>query len=285
MDSRVIYQEDSPMSANPQPPYFRRLLNFGLFTLPAALVACTAGILTIAPPVTGSGVIRTEPRPIAGVRAVQFAGIGELDIRQGPAESLSVEADDNILPLIETNVHGDTLTIGTKPGIGQLRPHLLRYHLVVQDLRALAGSGSGSTTMPALETSELKLALSGSGSISLDQLQTRSLTLDVSGSGQLQLHQLHTDTLVASLSGSGKMDLDGQALDQSIVISGSGQYAAAALLSKASQVTISGSGVVRVACADSLTAAISGSGNISYTGSPKVDSRLSGSGRIQQVAP
>lgn len=233
--------------------------------------------------VVGSGTVRTEARPIARVGAVEFTNQGDLDIRQGSAESLSVEADDNIIPLIQTTMRDNTLVIATKPGISEVRPSTLRYHLVVQDLHAISISGSGTATVPAFHTSNLDLSLPGSGSIRFDQLQCPSLNLSISGSGQIHLDQLDAQNLSTGVSGSGKIELAGQTHSQSISISGSGQYAGGGLQSSECKIDIAGSGSVQVACAKALTVSISGSGKVLYSGSPQVTSTVSGSGSIEPM--
>ena len=64
----------------------------------------------------GSGKSASEARTVAGFHAVELACTGTLDITQGDKEELVVEAEDNILPLIETHVKPNgtlLITIGS----------------------------------------------------------------------------------------------------------------------------------------------------------------------------
>jgi len=54
--------------------------------------------------VKGSGNVTSETRNISGVTSLELAGAANVDITFGETESLVVEAEDNIAPLIETNV-------------------------------------------------------------------------------------------------------------------------------------------------------------------------------------
>ena len=59
----------------------------------------------------GSGKVVTETRQVSGFDRVALSGIGNLTITQGDKESLKIEAEDNILPRIETTVQNRTLII------------------------------------------------------------------------------------------------------------------------------------------------------------------------------
>jgi hypothetical protein len=257
---------------------------FAIFatSVAAILTACSGGFF--GPTLIGSGVVRTEARPISGVHAVRLSGGGDLDIRQGPAESLSIEAEDNILPVIETTMNRDTLVIGTRWGTGELRANTLRYHLVVPDLRAVDLAGTGNIAIGPLTATDLSAIISGSGSLSIKQLQCRSLRVDLNGSGNVHARQVQTDRVATKISGSANVDITGQTNEQSIVIAGSGNYKARGLSSKKADVDVSGSGSATIACADSLKVSVSGSGNIAYAGSPTVTSSVSGAGSIEQKA-
>ncbi|MNL52363.1 hypothetical protein D3C87_1755280 [compost metagenome] len=86
------------------------------------------------------------------------------------------------------------------------------------------------------------------------------------------------------MSGSGDIKLKGSSDSVVIKLSGSGDIEAANLKSKNANITVSGSGDVKVNCNESLTARVSGSGDIKYTGSPeKRDVKVSGSGSISKV--
>ena len=145
-------------------------------TLLAALLVAAAPLVHA---VTGSGVIKTETRPVSGFTAIASAGSVKLVLRQGSREGLELRGDDNVLPLIETRLVSrdgvTTLEIGTKRG------------------------ESYTTREPVVATVDLvtlrALALAGSGSVSCDALKTTTLLVASSGSNQLKLHQLAADEL------------------------------------------------------------------------------------------
>lgn len=197
-----------------------------------ALSGCTA--------VVGAGPVRSESRDVRGFSAIDLAGNGELVISQTGSESLTIESEENILPLLTSRVSNGTLMLGDRDNV-LLRPTKpIRYRLTVKDLHALTLSGSGKITATPIATDDLRVNISGSGEVRL----------------------------------SGKAD------PQQIEISGSGRYDGTSLESKTATANITGSGAAIVNSSTSLTANIAGSGTIEYLGNPQVIEQVYGSGRI-----
>jgi hypothetical protein len=213
--------------------------------------------------IRGSGKVISEKRDVHGFKQVELAGSGNLSITQGNTESLSVEADDNILPKIRTDVEGDRLRIGIERGVSVRPTAPIRYTLVLRDLSALE--------------------LSGSGKISAGSVRCGDLTLDLSGSGTIRVDQLTADNIRAEIDGSGDMQIGGKATGQKVQISGSGSYHANQLESNSADISIDGSGDSTVWVHNTLTADISGSGNIEYYGNPNVTKNVGGSGRLRSL--
>ncbi len=190
--------------------------------------------------VNGSGHVATENRQVSGFTKIELSGTGEVTIAQGDTESLTVEADDNVLPKLTSNVSDGTLKLDKKPGTTIRTKNPIRYRVTVKDLTGLGLSGSGS-------------------------VQAQRMTLQM----------LHVD-----ISGSGTVNLGGSAVEQHIEVSGSGRYDAGELPSQQVTAEISGSGQVVVAVTQQLKIDISGSGMVTYTGDPTVEQSVSGSGRV-----
>jgi Putative auto-transporter adhesin, head GIN domain len=188
----------------------------------------------------GSGQVVTETREVSGFTKVELSGSAELTIEKTGTESLSISAEDNLLPQLTSDVSGDTLILGTKPNTSILPTKPITYSVTVKDLTGMA--------------------VSGSGSVRVSNLMTNSLSSKISGSG----------TITAS----------GAVNDQDVDISGSGRYQAEQMTSKAVKAQISGSGNASVLASDTLDVTISGSGTLTYSGDPKVTQEISGSGKL-----
>lgn len=209
---------------------WRRAL--ALLTLGSVVTACSA--------TAGSGQLATQSRQVSGFTSVELTGVGELNIDQTGTDSLTVSAEDNLLPLLTSKVEGDTLILGKKPNTRIVTTKPIRYTLTMKDITGLAVSGSGTINAPKLSTAALRIEISGSGMITTA----------------------------------------GNAVDQSLESSGSGRYLADGLTSKTTTAEISGSGTANGVASDTLGVKISGSGTLTYSGNPQVSQTVSGSGRL-----
>jgi carbon monoxide dehydrogenase subunit G len=229
----------------------------------AALLTLVLVALLLGACVRGSGTIVTDSREVGSFRHIAMGGSGEIFISQGTAETLVVEADDNLLPYIRTEVRGNTLELGlnapTFTSIWASRS--IRYIITVRDLESVRISGSGDANIASIEADRFSIHVSGSGDVTVARLVANHLETRVSGSGNI---------LVA-----GTVD------EQSVEISGSGKYRAADLASNSARIRVSGSGEATVWAASELNARISGSGNVSYYGNPTTNTSTSGSGTIR----
>jgi hypothetical protein len=210
--------------------HWRRAL--ALLAVGSVVTACSA--------TAGSGQLATQSRQVSGFTSVELTGVGELSIDQTGTESLTVAAEDNLLPLLTSEVEGDTLILGKKPNTRIVTTKPITYTLTMKDITGLAVSGSGTINAPKLTTDALRIEISGSGMITTA----------------------------------------GNADDQSLEISGSGRYLADGLTSKTTTAEISGSGTANVVASDALDVKISGSGTLTYSGNPQVTQTVSGSGRL-----
>lgn len=206
----------------------------------ALALLAVGSVVTACSATAGSGQLATQSRQVSGFTSVELTGVGELSIDQTGTESLTVSAEDNLLPLLTSRVEGDTLILGKKPNTRIVTTKPITYTLTMKDITGIAVSGSGTINAPKLTTAALSIEISGSGVITTA----------------------------------------GNADDQSLEISGSGRYLADGLTSKTTTAEISGSGTANVVASNALDVKISGSGTLTYSGNPQVSQTVSGSGRL-----
>ncbi len=214
----------------------------------------------------GSGKLVTEQRSVSNFNAIAFSGIGDLTIIQGESESLIVEAEDNIIEYITTEVKGQTLEIGfdSRRWNDWVKPtQPIKFTLTVTDLK--------------------EINLSGAGSIQTDKLITPTLEIISSGAGSIALLGLETESLTVHSSGAGSIEVSGNTLTQKITISGLGNYDAGDLSSVQTAITVSGAGNSNLWVAETLDITISGVGSVRYYGDPKISQSISGIGSVQKL--
>jgi hypothetical protein len=215
--------------------------NFGLFAIGLmvflGLSACAERR------VVGSGVMATEARDVQGFREVSLSGVGALTIEHGDRESLIIEAEDNILEIIETKVVNERLTIGFDRPATVVPTKSIRYRLTVINLDAI----------------------------------------DLSGAGSIVAHGINTDRLEVTVSGAGSLTVAGEADHQDVLLSGVGSYNAEGLITNTASIEVSGAGTAKVQVNEHLEVNVSGAGSVHYLGDPTVESSVTGLGSVKRI--
>jgi hypothetical protein len=189
--------------------------------------------------VPGSGNAKTEVRSAPAFTAVSVAGSFDADIAIGPESRVEITGDDNIVPLITTDVHGDRLEIGSRKSF-RTSVHLVAK-ITVPRLTGIGLTGSGDITAHGVQSDRIAVTLSGSGTIRADGT-VHEAEVELTGSGTVALDQLAVERA-------------------SVSVSGSGDVAVAA--SKSLDVSITGSGDVTYRGDPELKKRITGSGSVS----------------------
>jgi carbon monoxide dehydrogenase subunit G len=236
-------------------------LLFALASLPALLPATGH-----AASIQGSGKTATENRTVGDFEAIAASGSMEIVVRQGAQPALQVEADDNLLPLLETVVEsgskGATLHIRWKKGESMNTRSKVKVTVVASKLSALSNAGSGDIRLEAFKTPALQITLAGSG--------------------ETRLKDLATDDLAVRISGSGDVSGSGSAGKLAITIAGSGDVRLTELRSDDVSISIAGSGDAAVNAQKTLNVRIAGSGDVTYVGDASVKSSVAGSGSVKK---
>lgn len=230
----------------------------------ALTVGASAGCSVVIDGVRGSGQVETEERSLDTFSSVVATGSGEVRITQGDVQSVTVTAEDNLLPLLETQVRGGVLTLRVESGTSIRPTEPIVVDITVTELTRVETSGSADVVVDGWGALDADIASSGSGDVVVDDLLAETLTVGTTGSG---------DVLVT-----GEVDV------QRATTGGSGDYRACGLLTADADVETSGSGDAVVTVLDRLVADASGSGSIRYAGDPdEVSADSSGSGDVDPI--
>lgn len=209
--------------------------------------------------------LKKEERRVSNFTKVSFKTLGDMKIVQGDEEGLTIEALEDVLPRITTEVRDDTLVISMKPVFFQwenITRHIY-YSLKVKNLESFDFSGVGR--------------------VESDQLTANRLEINLRGAGEISIRKLKAEELKAVLGGTGKLQLEGTVTEQEILLKGAGAFQGRDLESESARVTLRGVGEVTVRCSDVLDAKLSGLGSIRYYGDPIVRKTVSGLGSLSHV--
>ena len=210
--------------------------------------------------INGSGNVVSEERQVSGFKYVVLEGMGDMEIIVGDTESLTIEAEDNIISRIESYVSGDTLHIGFERFFSIIPTKGITYTLTVKDLNGIE--------------------VSGYGDVYILELTTDHLDVEVSGGGWVAIDNLNADELNVKLSGAGDFDISGAVKKQEISLSGAGSYKAEDLRSEFTEIDISGAGSAQLWVTNRLDVNLSGVGSLQYYGEADVEQNISGVGKV-----
>lgn len=231
--------------------------------------------------IQGSGKIEKQIRPLTAFTAVSSETTGRVEIIQDQQESISIESDNNIIPLIETIVENGTLKIRHQKY--DLETKILNIIVHVKNINSLNLSGSGTISTPYLTAKKFSINVGGSGTIQLDKLDAADLSINLGGSGGVAIQSLQNNELDLSLGGSGSFKAAGITNKLSISIGGSGRIDTAQLKAKDVSLSLAGSGQIIVAAQNKLSASVAGSGHIQYYGDPQTHLSMMGSGTLKRI--
>lgn len=190
----------------------------------------------------GSGIVKTESRKVAEFSSISFKSVGMVKVQQTGKESLTISAEDNLLPLIESRVTDRTLYLGiaNDAAINPTKP--IEFVVEVKSLERLNTDGVGSIEAKGIQGKRLSVSLDGVGS------------LTIAGSADV-------------------LDLN---------LSGVGGFQGEEFKTKQATVRNSGVGSAVVNVSEELNASVSGVGSIEYVGSPQVRESVEGVGKIKK---
>jgi uncharacterized RmlC-like cupin family protein len=244
---------------------------FALITmiLTAALLVGCMGWTFNGGAVIGSGHAKTETRNVSGFDSVMLATSGDLTVKTGSETRLTIEADDNILDYLTSDVSNGTLELSTKPNSSLVVHTPIRYTLTIAELSGVQLLGSGDIDAEALSGEKVSIESAGSGDLTVATLETGMLEINMMGSGDVKVNAGAATDASIEVVGSGDLFAEGLGIagagnDISIHSLGSGRIHLGGLTAKVLNVNMSGSGDVTITAgeADELVLEILGSGTL-----------------------
>ena len=161
------------------------------------LAGCNVGI-------KGSGVSKTESRDVVDFKSVSSEAVGDVNVTIGESQSVEVTIDDNLLPLLVTEVVDGELKIRTT---GSFSTSIgLKVNITTPSLDSIRSSGVGSVKIEGLDSEQLAIGISGVGDVSAKG-KVQNLNVTVSGVGSADLDELLADNVSVTVSGVGGADV------------------------------------------------------------------------------
>lgn len=252
-------------------------LTFAILVLLLASAACNVGFPSA---VRGSGNIVKQSFDVSGFDQIELDTIGAVHIEQGDSESLNIETDDNILPLLEVQVKDGKLILCAQDGADFAPSNTITFRVTVRELSAVTANASGDFFVGPITGKSLAVHVNASGDVNLEGVEVGQFSVTSAGSGDVTVDSLEADDAKVDLSADGSVMLAGGTLSLSVEIKGSGSLRAEGLQASDAVIAVRASGNATVWAVDLLDITLSGSGDLSYYGSPKLTTNMSGSGDV-----
>ena len=157
------------------------------------------------PTVRGSGKTATEDRQLPAFHRVRASNGIEVVVAVTGTESATVEADHNLLPLIQTMVENGTLHITVTGSLSTRNP--LRVRVAARQVDGLIADSGAKISSKDIPGDELTLSASSSGSVTTAGRADRQ-EVDASSSGRYDGGKLVSRVSNVSSSSSGSATLN-----------------------------------------------------------------------------
>ena len=204
-----------------------------------------------------------QKRTVEPFTGIKVGGAFNVILNQTGKHKLVIEAAEELLDNITTEVKGDVLHIEMKWDWSWKDHDDITVYVDFKDLAFLNVSGAGNVKAnSSLRVNDLDLRVSGAGDVDLEVIAEK-MDVEVSGAGDL--------------------DLSGSTDSQEIRLSGAGNYDAQDLKSNYTYAKATGAGSIVVFATEEIEAHASGAGSIKYYGQPEKEKSIaSGAGNISK---
>jgi len=210
--------------------------------------------------ISGNGNVVEETRNVSGFTGVHASTGIDVYLYEGDDFEVKVEADENLMEIILTEVEGKVLVIKTDR-VNIRNAKSKKVFVTLPELEELKISSAGDCEgMTPFSCEDLRISISSAGDLTLE-VEADRIDLDISSSGDARISG-RTQQLDASLSSAGDL----HAFD---------------LIAEVVDVRVSSAGDARVHANEEISMDASSAGNIYYKGDADVvHSRSSSAGDI-----
>ena len=154
--------------------------------------------------IAGSGVRKTEKRDLKSFNAIDTTGAYEIDATCQRPASFEIEADDNILPLIKTEVRDGILFVSNDQEYHSSKPVSLR--ITLPDLNSVSTHGAGQIKIAAANSRDLRIESTGATSVEAAGT-AKSVTISSSGAGKIDTSNLRAEKARVDVNGATSVDV------------------------------------------------------------------------------
>ncbi len=154
--------------------------------------------------VKGSGNVVKENRGVSDFTEIDVSNAIQVEIVAQKDFSVEVEADDNILPLITTEIRGNVLRIKSENRYNSNTPVIVRVS--APNIEDLDVSGASKVNLTNLNNESLQIHSSGASKINVEGT-TVNLEIETSGASKIEAENLKAENVSVDASGASKINV------------------------------------------------------------------------------
>ncbi|HEX8846025.1 MAG TPA: head GIN domain-containing protein [Pyrinomonadaceae bacterium] len=152
----------------------------------------------------GSGSMKQEKRTVPSFTALNISGAYDVEIVAQKEQSLEIEGDDNLLPLITTEVRNGVLEIDNKKSFNT--KNKIRIRISVPAFNAINTSGASDIVIKGIRTDQFKIDSSGAGKIRVEG-EAQTVEIETSGAGGVDTRALRAQKVNITSSGAASAEV------------------------------------------------------------------------------
>ena len=152
-----------------------------------AISGCDGALQGAGPPVKGSGVTKEETRDLPAFDEVEVNSTFEAKVVIGPVPSVTLNVEENLLPLVKTEVKDGRLFVSFEGGRNVRPTKPTKVDIVVPSLDFLGANGASKVIASVGECKSLAVESGGASSIEVDGLASDSVGVKANGSSRVIL--------------------------------------------------------------------------------------------------
>lgn len=173
---------------------------FILLILTASLAGCHHRFNQV----SGSGNRQKQQRDVGPYTSILTDGAFHIEVIAQTSPSLEIETDDNILPLVGTEVSGNVLHIKSKSSYSVSQPVVIR--IGVSDLEGVTSNGAGKISVTGLKNEKFSIESNGAPYITIAG-NTQLVDINANGAGTIDTNKLRAARAVVDSKGVSKIDV------------------------------------------------------------------------------
>lgn len=154
--------------------------------------------------VKGSGQAKSETRQVTPFTAIEVKCYGTINVTAQAKPGLEISGDDNIVPLIKTEVRNDTLYVTADKDYDP--NNKLQINISTPDLTKFVFAGAGEATLSKIKNNQVEIVASGAGQVKASG-ETKEAAITLSGAGRVDAKDLLAERAKATSTGVGEIDV------------------------------------------------------------------------------